>query len=338
MNLDVLIPSLFLPAQLRTQFPPPAVPALERLLARADRQVESASGTSSWLFQRWGLAAPFAIAPLLAEHDGLDASNDGWMFAEPVHLIADRHRLKMFPAGFLEVSAAETAELISTLNVHFADRQLQFHASASTAMPQRWYVRCAPSEIPATTSPEAARSGSLADFQPMSMGTLNWRSLQNEAQMLFFGHPVNEAREEAGKPTISGVWFWGGGALSTIRKPSFESVVANSALAIALAKKSGIGVLPLSWEAVRPAEGNVLTVIESCSEFAGNADFPARARELERLDREWFLPISQALAKGTIRRLSIHAPDSKCTQSFHLTRRNQLLRFWRAAIPLSTYA
>ncbi|MBL0123469.1 MAG: hypothetical protein IPP88_12295 [Betaproteobacteria bacterium] len=244
MNLDVLIPSLFLPAQIHTQFPPPAVPALERLLARADRQVEGATGASSWLFQRWGVGAPYAIAPLLAEHDGLDASNDGWMFAEPVHLIADRHRLKMFPAGFLEVSAAETAELISTLNVHFADRGLEFHAPVPASLPRRWYVRCPPSEIPATTSPEAARSGSLADFQPTSTGTLNWRSLQNEAQMLFFGHPVNEAREEAGKPTISGVWFWGGGARPTIRKPSFESVVANSALAMALAKKLASACCP----------------------------------------------------------------------------------------------
>lgn len=206
MNLDVLIPSLFLPAQIHTQFPPPAVPALERLLARADRQVEGATGASSWLFQRWGVGAPYGIAPLLAEHDGLDASNDGWMFAEPVHLIADRHRLKMFPAGFLEVSAAETAELISTLNVHFADRGLEFHAPVPASLPRRWYVRCPPSEIPATTSPEAARSGSLADFQPTSTGTLNWRSLQNEAQMLFSGtrSMKREKRPASPRSAVSG--------------------------------------------------------------------------------------------------------------------------------------
>jgi hypothetical protein len=167
---------------------------------------------------------------------------------------------------------------------------------------------------------------------------MNWRSLQNEAQMLFFSHPVNEAREATGKPMISGVWFWGGGVLPELRNPSFDRVVTKSPLATALAKKSGIEVLAPSWNSIQSAQGKVLAVIESCGEFAGNADFPAWGHELERLDREWFMPLLQALGKGLIQRVSFHVPGAESNRSFHLTRRNHLLRFWRTAKPLASYA
>lgn len=334
MNLDVLIPSLLLPAPMHKLLSPPIVPALERLLARADRQLEVTPAGSSWLFEHWGVVAPYPFAPLLAEYDGLDASNDAWMLAEPVHLAPEGKLLKLFPARFLELKATETAVLIADLNTHFADRHLQFIAPTH----DRWYVRCSPSEIPGTTSTDAARFSSLADFQPKSTGALDWRSLQNEAQMLFFGHPVNDAREVTGKPTVSGVWFWGGGILPKLKRPTYDSVVANSPLATQFAKKTAIDVLPLSWDSIQSAQGNVLAVIDSCAEFAGNADLLAWERELGRLDREWFLPMSQALGKGEIQRLNIHVPGNGSASSFHLTRRNHLLRFWRTAMPLSSYA
>jgi len=337
MNLDVLIPSLLLPAPMHSLSPPPLVPALERLLARADRQVVVTPAGASWLCERWGIGAPYPIAPLLAEYDGIDVLNDGWMFAEPFHITPDRN-LSLFPGRFLELNTVESAELVSALNSHFADRYLRFFTQAPTIEVQRWYVRVLPTEIPATTPPDVARFGSLVDFLPRSAGTMDWRSLQNETQMLFFGHPVNEARETSGKPAVSGVWFWGGGVLPELRKPSYDHIVADSALPSLLAKKSGIDLLPLSWQSVQSSQGNVLVVIESCSDLARDLDLRAWARELERLDREWFLPLSQALAKGAIQSLSIHVPGDECTRSFHITRRSQLLRFWRAAKPLSTYA
>ena len=334
MKLDVLIPSLLLTAPLHKLLPPPIVPVLEKLLARADRQSEVVPTGSSWLCRRWGVGAPCPIAPLLAAYDGFDTSSGGWMFAAPVHLKPNGDRLDLFKTDFLELSGVETAEFIATLNTHFADRNLQFCART----PDRWYVRCSPAEIPLTTSPHAARTGSLIDSQPKSSGTLDWRSLQNESQMLFFAHRVNDAREAMGKPTVSGVWFWGGGLLPELKTPAYDRVVANSPLSIQLATNSGIEVQPLSWAAVQSAKGNVLAVIDSCNELAGSFDLPGWARELERLDDEWFLPMSAALGRGAIERLRLHVPDGEFTHSYQITRRQQLLRFWRSAVPLSSYA
>lgn len=334
MNLDVLIPSLFLPAPILKLIPQPNVPVLERMLARADRQSEAAATTAGWLCERWGIEAPYPVAPLFAKHDGLDVSNDSWLIAEPVHLVPDRDRLMLFPARFLELQAAEVAKLIAKLNSHFADRHLRFHAPTD----DRWYVSCAPSEIPETTPPNVARVGSLTDHQPKSKGKLNWRSLQNEVQMLFFDHPVNEARAIAGMPLVSGTWFWGGGTLPSVRKPAYDRVVAGPGLATLLAEHSGIDVKPLSWDAISTTEGNVLAVLDSCAVLAEDADLLAWESELTRVDREWFQPISRALGTGAIQHLTLHVPDGERTLSFCLSRRNHLLRFWRSAKPLSTYA
>lgn len=334
MNLDVLIPSLLLPAPTQTLFSPPLVPALEKLLSRADRQADAALAWSSWLFKRWGVGTGAPLAAVLAEYDGLDSANDGWMFAEPIHLVADRDRLTMFSSHFLELNSVETAAFISALNVHFADRKLQFYAPTI----ERWYVRCRSAEIPETTPPDFARTGSLIDFQPKSHGAINWRAVQNEAQMLFFSHAINDDRQMDGKVVASGVWFWGGGVSPTLKKPAYDHVIASSPLVTQLAKKTGIDVQPLSWGSMRLARGNVLLVLDSCAELANRGEFSLLGKEFERLDREWFLPMSQALGKGGIEHLTLLVPDAESIQSFQITRRNQLLRFWRTARPLATYA
>ena len=334
MKLDVLIPSLLLPVPLHKLVMPPVVPCLERLLARADRQFDVTPAGSSWLCERWGVNAPYPIAPLLADYDGLDTSEDGWMLAEPVQLIPDRDLLKLVPGRLLGLTADETAEFISELNGHFADQHLRFFAPT----PDRWYVRCVAEEIPDTTPPNGARFGSLADIQPKSVGDMDWRSLQNETQMLFHGHRVNEAREAAGKPTVSGVWFWGGGVVPRLKKPAYDHVVTSSAIASQLAKKTGIDLQPLAWDSIQSARGKVLVVIDSCADFVRDGDLPAWGRELERLDQQWLLPLSQALGRGAIQRLRLYLPGDDYVQSFQITRRNQFARFWRAAKPLASYA
>ena len=334
MNLDVLIPSLLLPAPMHKMLPPPQAPALERLLARADRQVAVTPAGFSWLCERWGIAAPYSIAPMLAEYDGIDTSNHAWMFAEPFHHASEQKWQKLSPARLLELTAAESVELIASLNAHFADRALTFSAPT----PSRWYVRCNPAEVPQTTPLDQARLGSPLDHQPTSLGSINWRAIQNEAQMLLFSHPVNAERETSGKPLVSGVWFWGGGIRPEFKKPAYCRVITSSPLAKQLAKNSGIDVYPLAWDSVPSTDGNVLVVIDSCADFVRDFDLLKWGHELERLDREWFLPISTTLGDGTIERLTIHSPLAEWTQTFQLTRQNYLFRFWRTSKPLSTYA
>ena len=256
------------------------------------------------------------------------------MFAEPVHLKPERDQLDLLAAGFLDLSACETTELISALNANFADRGLQFFAQT----PARWYVRCAYSEIPVTHSPFAPRTGSLIDFQPRSTGKMDWRSLQNESQMLFFGHPVNEAREAIGKTTVSGVWFWGGGTMPALERPTYDCVAASLPFAIQLARKTCIKSCALSLNELLSTKGNVLAIIDSCSRLTAAFDLLGWEREIERLEHSWFEPLTAALLNGTVERLNLYVPDGTTTREFHITRANRLVRFWRRTKPLARYA
>lgn len=334
MNLDVLIPSLLLPSPLQQLIPPPQVPALERMLARADRRAESAADGSAWLCERWGVHSPLPLAALLAEHDGLDVGCDGWLFAEPVHMLADRDAVKLHSGRSLDLNDAETAALVMALNAHFSRDGITFFAPE----PDRWYVRCSPSEVPVTRSLALAQRGSLADHQPGSGGKLNWRALQNEAQMLLFTHPVNQARETSGKTTVNGVWFWGGGVMPNLIPPRYDHVFADAPLAMQLAKKSGVDLQSPAPAALLSLQGNSLLVLDACAKCIDATDLASWSRELEKIDREWFLPLSNALAGGKINQLNIYAPDGDKTPSFQLTRGQLRLRFWRGKSPLGSYA
>lgn len=335
MNLDVLIPSLFLPYPVLKKFPAPHAPALAAILARADRQASRHASAGDWLCERWGIAPPCPFAAILAAFDGLDTQQPaGWLFAEPVNMATQSKTLKLFPARFLGLTADESRQCVEALNTHFSARGLHFFAT----VPDRWYVRCAHDEIPVTAPVDQARLGSMLEFQPQSHGKINWRAIQNEIQMLFHTHPVNAAREMDGRPRVDGVWFWGGGVAAAIRAPSYDSVLADEPLAMQLAKQSGIAASRLAIAAAHAGIRSALAVIDTCHHFARDLEMQEWVTEVERLDREWFKPVARKLRAGDIGRLTLFSPDGEQTRTFTITRSQLALRFWRKPVSLSTHA
>ena len=59
--------------------------------------------------------------------------------------------------------------------------------------------------------------------------------LQNEVQMAWFQHPVNEAREARGLPAVNSIWFHAQGTLKPVGKP-FARVLSASPAALGLAR------------------------------------------------------------------------------------------------------
>ena len=334
MNLDVLIPSLLLPAPISTLIQAPHAPTLSRLLARADRQIDAPANGTAWLCERWGLTAPYPLAPLLAAFDGIDIGEHAWLLAEPVNMIPDRDTLKMFSAHHLELTAAEADAFIAALNAHFHDVGLVFFAPT----PSRWYTRCAIDEVPETTPVDQARVGRLLDLQPKSRGKINWRALQNEIQMLFHTHPVNALREDSGRPVVSGVWFYGGGMRAALKAPQYETVLADAPLPkhLALASRIAVGPVPVSLTTLNAKD--MLVAIHSCADLTDDFDLPGLTTEIERLERDWFAPLAVALGRGDIATLKIIIPNGLNSHVFTITRKQLVFRFWRKAEPLASYA
>ena len=73
-----------------------------------------------------------------------------------------------------------------------------------------------------------------AAFADNDEPALAWRRCVNEIQMLWFGHPVNEAREARGVATINTLWLSGNGAAAT-PMPHYRAVDSTLELLAALA-------------------------------------------------------------------------------------------------------
>ena len=306
MKFDVFLPSLLVSPDWFADSAIARLPAIETLLARGASHV-----TGEWpnvLLAAFG--AVDAIAACSAIGDGFDADSRGWMFAEPVHLQADRDALKLFPASHLDITAIEAAQLTDALNENFADRDLFFSRGASGC----WYVSCSLDELPQTTPIRHAQRGALMEKLPRSSGKISWKAIQNEAQMLLHAHPINAAREASAKMTINGVWFWGEGRHSDTAigsKPSIGAVFGDTSLARGLAKWAGAGYAPLAdltlADSASLADHNVL-IINSLDILHARGDINAWRDTAHQLDAEIFAPLLASLRSGAIDEVVLTLP------------------------------
>lgn len=317
MKFNVFLPSLLVSPDWFAGSAPPRLLAIETLLARGASHV-----SGEWpnvLLAAFG--AVDAIAPCSLIGDGFEADTRGWMFAEPVHLQADRDALKLFPASHLDITAAEAAQLTDALNENFADRGLIFMCGASGC----WYVSCRVEELPQTTPVSHAQRGALMEKLPRSRGKISWKAIQNETQMLLHAHPTNAAREASAKMTVNGVWFWGEGVhpdTAIGSKPSIGAVFGDTPLASGLAQWAGAGYAALSdftlADSASLADHNVL-IINSLDILHEHGDVNAWRDTAHQLDAEIFTPLLAALRSGVIDEVVLTLPraDDSLVVSIH---------------------
>jgi hypothetical protein len=330
-RLDLLVPGLFGPVPL----PPedlPAVPALARLLGRADRSDTPVADPLTALASRFGIrAAPGGDLPSapycrLADDPGTDPSGY-WMHADPVHLRPDRDQLLLFDARHLGLGQTEADRLTAELNAHFAPDGLRFEAP----IPDRWYLRLeSPPRV--RTSPLHAVAGrGLGPFLPSGEDGPAWIRLLNEAQMLLHHSEVNRAREREGRPAVSGIWPWGGGRAQAQRpEAGYEAVHGGHPFLVGLAQAAGIPVRAMADGADAPIPRQPrearLVFWDALWPAVLDADAGVWSRELVRLDRLVQVLLA-GLRDGRVGRVDLDACDGGL---FRLTPM-ALRRFWRRA-------
>jgi hypothetical protein len=279
------------------------LPALELLLARGRSAVHEPRGYEAWLGDAFGVE-PLPAGALTASAEGF------WLRADPVHLQLMRDRMVLIPVAGLQ--PAEAAQLVATLNRHFASTH-EFRCP----YPDWWVVRTTPAAI--ATPPTREVAGLDVDTH---MPGAPWPALLNEIQMALHEHPVNEAREMP----VNSVWLWGPGELPGPIQTDWRTLTAHEPVALGLARLAGIPhrVPPrtaAAWlESAAPQDGRHLVVLQ------GTADV---------LEAGWFAPLLDALRAGRVGMLSIHVPDAGLSCE---VARADLRRFWRRARPLADHA
>jgi hypothetical protein len=334
MPLDLLVPDLLLPVDAPEALRSQRLAALESWLARGHVRRVPQRGLEAALSAAFGLPGPAPIAAVTLAADA-GSGRGTWLRADPVHLRVGQDAVALQHCAFLGVTRDEANALVAALQQHFTSDGLEFHAPT----PERWYVRVPAGEMPRTVPLPEALGRNVFRLLPEGSGRINWPGAITEAQMLFSQHPVNQARESAGRAAINSVWFWGEGDLPAEVASPYALVCADEPFAAGLGQLAGVRTVAAprdlaAIDAVREDE-SVLVVLDSLTTALRQGDGEAWKREARALEDTWFAEIDRAIRR--FERVSLVLPGPRDTLIATLTAATRW-RWFRSRKPLATHA
>jgi hypothetical protein len=122
-------------------------------------------------------------------------SSPAWVLAEPIECQADNQQLYCLGSAHLAITQSEANQCIESMNQHLVPAGMKLYALE----PALWLLAL-PSELSHLTQPLNKVLNSALGKTP---------ALFTELQMLLHKHPINLAREQAGKPVIHACWLSG---------------------------------------------------------------------------------------------------------------------------------
>jgi len=224
------------------------------------------------------------LAPLAARGAGLDTGAAYVLRADPVALVAGRDDVLL--AGRVDDLAPEEAQaLLAVLNPHFATDGLAFHSPRADA----WFVT-ASDHVPVEADPIAVNEP-IHPRLPRGEHGGTWRRWLSEMQMLLHAHPVNAAREAAGRAPVTGIWISGGGIAPREMRLSPLDVHAAAGragdVARGLATLAGLRAKALPPSLPMAPERDAIFVLPAAIDAAA-------------LARDWLDPAVAALERGAL--------------------------------------
>src|SRR5579875_1879376 len=276
-------------------------------------------------------------APIEAASQGLPVSASDAVFRmNLVNLKAQDEGLTMadFTAG--HIGSDEAAALVQSLHERLGGGDIHFYPGVSYRHLMVW--RGGPVAAQ-TTPPHDITDRAVAPYLPQGEGAQRLNQLMAEARAILSNHPVNQARQAAGKPAATDVWFWGQGrppTLATLKQRFNKQGAAISAVDLVrgLGRLAGLEIINVpgatgyldtdyaakgryGLEALRHCDF-LLLHIEAPDEAGhmGRADLKVQA--LERIDQLIVGPLLQGLpAMGEFRLLLMPDHATPCRLKTH---------------------
>ncbi len=142
-----------------------------------------------------------------------------WLVAL-AHIAPSRDGALLIPARTPDITQAQSVALFDAARRSFEESGI----TATWRTPTLWQVGLPPGLAPASPSPELASRSALNDWWPQQNALRPWRRLFNELQMLWFDHPVNLARAQAGDAPVNGVWLFGGATRAQLARSADQAL------------------------------------------------------------------------------------------------------------------
>lgn len=299
MNLILALPGLLDAAAVgsdATPVPTPT-PALTGLLAAAASARREPEGLIALLGQCLGIVRQqdWPLAPLCLRAAGIDLDGRYWLRATPVTLAAGRDDVHL-EAPVSDLGPAEADALLGVLAEHFAGDGLVFAAPR----PADWYVGCRTPPALATRALRTAQGHRLRPYLPTGGDAPLWSRWGQEIEMLLHGHPVNDARELAGRARVTAVWFQHGGTLPPRAASQDTTAVWTDDPEIRdLAIHAGATVRPLPGTLDAVLAGGSTSLPERAPESTHLIALPA-THALAAIERDFAVPLTRALDAGRL--------------------------------------
>jgi hypothetical protein len=344
-DLDILLPfGLPPPDTARDLIRECRTPALAMLLARGalTRQAVDpfarALAHESWLAQQFGLGSPpynavpatdnsppVAHAAMLAL--GLPAVEGHWFLLHPTHIHIARDHLVLTDMRQLSLDEQQARALFDAAAPLFEEigRPLLYGS------PDTWFMRADDWPQLRTATPDAASGRNVDIWMPQGEGDRAWRKLQNEIQMHWFAHPLNEQRETQGLKPVNSLWLWGGAdpaSLPQDKANAYDACFNLSGWMRSLDLLTGHAQHGANAAQVVQTPGQRgLLLLDALTEPGLTNEWGYWLERIEILERDWFAPLLAALRNGELHSLRLVLGGQERIAECAVTR-NALRKFW----------
>jgi hypothetical protein len=339
-HLDILLPfGLPPPDTARDLIRECRAPALAMLLARSTMQRQSvdpfarALAHEDWLAQRCGLQShpetdtspPAAHAAMRAL--GLPAVEGHWFLLHPTHIHIARDHLVLTDRRQLALAPQQARALFDAAAPLFDEvGKTLLYGSADT-----WFMRADDWPQLRTATPDAASGRNVDIWMPKGEGDRAWRKLQNEIQMHWFTHPLNEERETLGLKPVNSLWLWGGADPSSLAAgaPHIYDTCFNLSGWMQLFDRSAAGAQhgADAAQTIGHPGATGLLLLDALTEPGLTNEWGYWLERTEILERDWFAPLLEALRGGQLRSLKLILSGQERIAEFACNR-NALRKFW----------
>jgi len=301
--------------------------ALKKLLARSWHRPAAEKDYDSRLFELFNIQTgnqhDIPLAVVICSLEKPVSPNRYYLFADPVHLRADRDSIIMLDNKMLDIKAEEADQLIGLINSHFDADGIRIEPVAG----QHWCLSMPDVQKIHTFSLNDVIGQNIRNYLPYGEDSKYWRSIFNEMQMLLSKSDVNREREARGDVTINSLWFWGGGVMPADVKSPWSTVCGNNELIQGLAKVVGMRCEKTpegaaDWYKLA-GEGEHLVVIDAARGSRQKSDIDAWHQMMIQMEKMWFSPLLDMLKSKQLSSLTAY-PNT--TSSYHIT--SELARRW----------
>ncbi|MGQ9820736.1 MAG: cofactor-independent phosphoglycerate mutase [Thermogutta sp.] len=255
-------------------------------------------------------------APLEAAAQGIALGSQDW--AIRCNLVTIRDRIMVdFTAG--HITSEEARLLIAAIQERLGSERLQFHPGVSYRNLAVYRGEGEPAPFSAhtrTTPPHDLMDRSVLDDFPRGPGSELLTEWMNAGAEILASHPINAAREKAGKLPATGIWLWGLGG--TPQLPPFDQCYGvRGAMITAVDLLRGLACL-MGWDWIEvpgatgyldtdyAAKGRyavealrkydlVCVHVEATDEASHQGQVREKVQALEEIDRHIVGPIWEAL-------------------------------------------